>query len=99
MTRKATTATPATTATRARNTTKIAATAAVVCALATALIGLAGPAAAQPGVAIPTHLDHHTWLDDNGGLGPKAHAEHADTSVRTGPSTVSICLSTTCMRH
>lgn len=37
------------------------------------------------GHTIPTHYDHHEWIHNNGGFGPKAQAPHVDTSVHGGP--------------
>jgi hypothetical protein len=52
-----------------------------------AVVCLAAPADASPGIAIPTHLDHNNWIYDIGGHGPHARAPHVDTSVHTSPRT------------
>ena len=37
------------------------------------------------GHTIPTHYDHHEWIHNTGGFGPKAQSPHVDNSVHAGP--------------
>jgi hypothetical protein len=66
---------------------KIATTIAAAGGALLAVVVLAAPAGATPGIAIPTHLDHNNWIYDIGGHGPQAHAPHVDTSVHSSPWT------------
>jgi hypothetical protein len=70
---------------------KVTATVAAAGAALLAVVALAAPAEASPGVAIPTHLGHHNWINDIDG--PKAHAPRVDTSVHIGPVTGTLHIS------
>lgn len=73
--------------------TNTGATAAMALSALVAAVGLAGPAQAasttvmpREGIVaygIPSHLDHHDWVDNIGQSGPRAQAPHVDTSVHT----------------